>query len=176
MAGMSEGACPRSRRRARNREGNMMARTCRVCGCTEDNACVDDGLTPCHWVAEDLCSECVDVPYSEGEERLLRLLCCCASDHEVRAGGTHLNCIQTEWLAQWPYCTVINVLVPESKQYPLAMAVVCDRCLEEQRQLQFVIAGDKDEHGEAQYRRVPVAELKTPEIHWPDLHPDRVPR
>ncbi|MDD3491929.1 MAG: hypothetical protein PHZ19_00335 [Candidatus Thermoplasmatota archaeon] len=30
---------------------------CRVCGCTEDNACVtDDG--PCYWVEEDLCSAC----------------------------------------------------------------------------------------------------------------------
>jgi hypothetical protein len=33
------------------------ARTCRVCGCTDDRACVtDDG--PCHWVAPDLCSAC----------------------------------------------------------------------------------------------------------------------
>lgn len=30
---------------------------CRVCGCTEDNAC-DFGLGPCHWVEKDLCDQC----------------------------------------------------------------------------------------------------------------------
>lgn len=30
-------------------------RKCRVCGCTEDNACVGG----CYWVDTDLCSECV---------------------------------------------------------------------------------------------------------------------
>lgn len=29
---------------------------CRVCGCTENNACPPDG---CSWVEEDLCSACV---------------------------------------------------------------------------------------------------------------------
>jgi len=33
----------------------MSKRQCRICGCTEDNACVtSDG--PCHWVDVDLCS------------------------------------------------------------------------------------------------------------------------
>jgi hypothetical protein len=42
---------------------------CRVCGCTEDNACVtDDG--PCFWVEEDLCSACA----SKSEEGL-RAIC-----------------------------------------------------------------------------------------------------
>ena len=32
-------------------------RACRVCGCTQDHACVtDDG--PCAWVEADLCSAC----------------------------------------------------------------------------------------------------------------------
>jgi len=31
------------------------ARTCRVCGCTEDNACIGG----CFWVEYDLCSACV---------------------------------------------------------------------------------------------------------------------
>lgn len=35
-------------------------RTCRECGCTEDNACVDSQGRPCHWVAEDLCSACAE--------------------------------------------------------------------------------------------------------------------
>jgi ParB family chromosome partitioning protein len=31
--------------------------TCRVCGCTDEAACDDDGQ-PCHWVEPDLCSAC----------------------------------------------------------------------------------------------------------------------
>lgn len=32
-------------------------RTCRVCGCTDERACMTiEG--PCYWVAEDLCSAC----------------------------------------------------------------------------------------------------------------------
>lgn len=30
---------------------------CRICGCSETNACVRDGV-PCHWVEPDLCSAC----------------------------------------------------------------------------------------------------------------------
>lgn len=30
---------------------------CRVCGCTEDNACQPDS---CYWVEKDLCSACVE--------------------------------------------------------------------------------------------------------------------
>jgi hypothetical protein len=38
-------------------------RRCRVCGCTEDCGCIQGhvgvDLVVCHWVDEDLCSECV---------------------------------------------------------------------------------------------------------------------
>lgn len=34
-------------------------RACRVCGCTEDKACLDGMDVPCHWVEKDLCSCCV---------------------------------------------------------------------------------------------------------------------
>ncbi len=34
-------------------------RKCRVCGCTQEKACLDEGRVPCHWIAEDLCSSCV---------------------------------------------------------------------------------------------------------------------
>lgn len=33
-------------------------RSCRVCGCTDDHACVDTDLGPCWWVEDDLCSHC----------------------------------------------------------------------------------------------------------------------
>ncbi|MDD5081747.1 MAG: hypothetical protein PHU08_00095 [Dehalococcoidales bacterium] len=36
-------------------------RRCRVCGCTENNACIDRRTgEPCHWVEADLCSNCVE--------------------------------------------------------------------------------------------------------------------
>lgn len=35
-------------------------RRCRVCGCTDDRACVVQGV-PCCWVSEDLCSACATV-------------------------------------------------------------------------------------------------------------------
>lgn len=39
----------------------MTERACRVCGCTQNNACLTaDG--PCHLVAPDLCSGCAGVP------------------------------------------------------------------------------------------------------------------
>ena len=31
---------------------------CRVCGCTNERACVDIELGPCWWVEDDLCSHC----------------------------------------------------------------------------------------------------------------------
>lgn len=35
-------------------------KTCRVCGCTEEDCkqCIEKTGTPCHWVEEDLCSAC----------------------------------------------------------------------------------------------------------------------
>ena len=32
-------------------------RRCRVCGCTDDKACMTDA-GPCHWIEPDLCSAC----------------------------------------------------------------------------------------------------------------------
>lgn len=48
----------------------MLVRTCRVCGCTDRRACLDEGYRPCWWVEADLCSACVDdavAIYSEAE-------------------------------------------------------------------------------------------------------------
>jgi hypothetical protein len=35
-------------------------RTCRVCGCTDDNCqqCIEKTGQACHWVEKDLCSAC----------------------------------------------------------------------------------------------------------------------
>jgi hypothetical protein len=35
-------------------------RICRVCGCSELDACVGPRATGCHWVEHDLCSACAD--------------------------------------------------------------------------------------------------------------------
>ena len=44
-------------------------RVCRVCGCTENNACFgrDDAQECCSWIEEDLCSACGTDP--EGEKK-----------------------------------------------------------------------------------------------------------
>ena len=34
-------------------------RACRICGCTEYNACVDPHGYPCRWIEADLCSHCI---------------------------------------------------------------------------------------------------------------------
>jgi myosin heavy subunit len=51
-----------------NEEAGQKVRTCRVCGCTDDNACPGG----CSWVEDDLCSACADpeaLPESsEGDE------------------------------------------------------------------------------------------------------------
>jgi hypothetical protein len=35
-------------------------RICRVCGCSEQDACVGARGIGCHWVERDLCSSCAD--------------------------------------------------------------------------------------------------------------------
>ncbi len=41
-------------------------RVCRVCGCTDDNACIVEGgegediISTCYWVEADLCSACAE--------------------------------------------------------------------------------------------------------------------
>ena len=45
-------------------EDNCIAapRTCRVCGCTDNNCqqCIEKTGVACHWVGPDLCSACVE--------------------------------------------------------------------------------------------------------------------
>jgi hypothetical protein len=55
--------------------GGLVTAQCRVCGCTDEDACVDLAGQSCHWVEADLCSACVgeveSAPlveiYTEGE-------------------------------------------------------------------------------------------------------------
>lgn len=36
----------------------MAERTCRLCGCTEGDACCDDERGACSWAGPDVCSHC----------------------------------------------------------------------------------------------------------------------
>lgn len=50
-----------------------MPGVCRECGCTEDEACVDDVTgDPCFWVEPDLCSACAEEAFT-GRELLEEL-------------------------------------------------------------------------------------------------------
>jgi len=107
-------------------------------------------------------------------DKLWDCLCCAGEDHTIRQGGSHINLIQLKKLAGWPYLAFVNFLIPKSAKYPLASAVVCDRCLEENREIKYAMAGvEKD--GSAEYYRVPLNELEEPEYYWPDHHPGRQP-
>jgi hypothetical protein len=40
--------------------GSLKESICRVCGCTERHACVDENGIACTWVEVDLCSACIE--------------------------------------------------------------------------------------------------------------------
>jgi DnaK suppressor protein len=46
-------------------------RTCRVCGCTDNNCqqCVEKTGSACHWVEQDLCSACMEEPEIEVKDQ-----------------------------------------------------------------------------------------------------------
>lgn len=111
----------------------------------------------------------------EDSDKLWDCLCCCGDDHKVRDGGSHINLVMIRKLAKWPYLAGFNFLVPESKEYPLANAIVCDRCMEEKREIKYAMAGVPGENGEASYYRIPIDDLEEPEVYWPDHHPHNKP-
>jgi len=48
--------------------------TCRECGCTDEQACLDDVFGACWWVEPDLCSHCdmgLDCDHAGRAERAL---------------------------------------------------------------------------------------------------------
>lgn len=111
----------------------------------------------------------------QDSDKLWDCLCCASEGHTIRDDGSHINLVQLRKLARWPYLAFTNFLIPESKDYPLAAAVVCDRCLKEKQEIKYAMAGIKGEDGHAHYYRVPIGELEEPAFYWPDLHPDRQP-
>lgn len=108
-------------------------------------------------------------------DKLWDMPCCCGDDgHTVAQGGSHINLVMLKKLAKWPYLAAENFLVPESEKYPLANAVVCDRCLKAKIEIKYAMAGRQGPDG-AVYERVPINELEDPEFYWPDHHPSRCP-
>jgi len=60
-------------------------KTCRVCGCTEDDCsgCISRTGQPCHWAADDLCSAC-----QAGYGVMIRVKCSGSTNvASVRVGG-----------------------------------------------------------------------------------------
>jgi hypothetical protein len=58
-------------------------RTCRACGCTDDDCsgCIERTGTACHWVESDLCSACKPAPTAA---RLARVIVDVAGDGATR--------------------------------------------------------------------------------------------
>ena len=54
-----------------DKETTVKVRTCRVCGCTENNCsqCIEKTGSPCTWVDEDLCSACIPVNKKDDEDQ-----------------------------------------------------------------------------------------------------------
>lgn len=112
--------------------------------------------------------------YEDATEAKLRdCLCCAGEGHTIRDGGRRINAVQLKKKAGWPYLAAMNFEVPGSENHPLAMALVCDRCMEDKAEIKYAMAGRPGPDGEAVYERVPLEQLKDPEVYWPDLHPDR---
>ena len=107
-------------------------------------------------------------------DKLWDCLCCAGEDHTIGQGGSHINLIQLKKQARSPYLALMNFLIPKSAKYPLANAVVCDRCLEEKREIKYAMAGVQGKDC-AEYYRVPLNELEEPEYYWPDHHPYQQP-
>jgi hypothetical protein len=81
----------------------MTERSCRVCGCTQERACIDPKKARsihgvgCHWVAKDLCNVCDDAAAAIKvslvmRESLITLRRCRAKNRETMVfvdGGLH---------------------------------------------------------------------------------------
>ncbi len=104
------------------------------------------------------------------QEQLFNSPCCAGDGHTIRQGGSHINIITLRKAPTWPYLALSNFLVPESKHHPLACAVVCDSCLIAKKEIKYAMAG-VDNNGGVRYYRVPLIELREPELYWPDYYP-----
>lgn len=51
------------------KKGEQEKQICRICGCSDMDACVDEETgEPCHWVEDDLCSKCEYMAVKKGEK------------------------------------------------------------------------------------------------------------
>lgn len=109
------------------------------------------------------------------EDVLRSMLCCTGDDHTIESGGPGWNIVETDYRAEWTFLVLFNALLTESKDYPLASAVVCDRCIDSQSELpgcKYVLAGDPGPDENSHYWRVPVSELLKVYPYHPSVRPD----
>ena len=71
--------------------------------------------------------------------KLFKLLCCCGEDHTVRQGGSHVNLVALNKIADWPYMINTNFLIPPELRQNCATAVICDRCLKDKVKIIYAI-------------------------------------
>lgn len=87
---------------------------------------------------------------TEHEEELFEEECVCC-DEPLGERGDHINWVYTSYKAEWDYPVAGNVAYDIPSEY--AMALVCDVCLEEDRDVEYVLKGEDLE-------RVPIDELE----------------
>lgn len=101
----------------------MEERKCRVCGCTEYNAC--EGA--CYWVTEDLCSACVGKEYSI-VKRVYETLGCSSFYRAIHESHVDARYIERILFSE----DQLVVMLPPNKSGCLCMVVQpykdCDDC------------------------------------------------
>ena len=81
-------------------EGPFDERRCRVCGCTDGNAC----LGGCYWVEEDLCSKCAEIEGNSLEEKEENQMI--YPDKKVSVENTDLEAHVSNSIQAFDYSTV----------------------------------------------------------------------
>lgn len=77
---------------------------------------------------------------------------CCACDERIGNNGAHINVIMLDKKAEWEFPTAGNIRTGERG---MAVAIICDKCVEGRKLPKFAIKFDKSE-----VIRVPISELK----------------
>jgi hypothetical protein len=80
-----------SKNRTRKQSEMDNKRTCRVCGCTDDNCrqCIEKRGYPCVWVEDDLCSSCaIDMGLLDASEMLETVELCRSIGGTIRFFST----------------------------------------------------------------------------------------
>lgn len=88
--------------------------------------------------------------HTDYEEELFEVECVCC-DQPLGDRGEHINWVYSAHKAEWDYPAAGNVAYDIPSEY--AMTLVCDVCMEEDRDIEYVLKGEDLE-------RVPIDELE----------------